>query len=52
MRVRALIPHVSLWLGYGLAVTGLALWSLPLALVVGGTVLFVAGGAQVSGRPR
>jgi len=44
MRARTLIPHITLWVGYGAAVAGLALWSHALALLVGGSVLFLAGG--------
>jgi hypothetical protein len=51
MRAGALIPHLSLWLGYGLAVAGLALWSPALALVVAGGILFAAGGLMLRG-PR
>lgn len=32
--------------GFLVAMTGLALWSLPLALVVGGTILFISGGLE------
>lgn len=49
MRGRALVPHVSMWMGYAMALSGLALWSLALALLVGGTVLFVAGGLMLRG---
>ena len=34
--------------GFLLAVVGLALWSLPLALVVAGAVLFVSGGLELA----
>lgn len=33
-------------LGFVLAVTGIALWSVPVACVVAGVVLFLAGGLE------
>lgn len=47
MQRRGLIPHLTLWVGYSAAVAGLALWSTALALLVGGSVLFVAGGLML-----
>ena len=38
--------------GFGLAVLGLGLWSVPLALVVGGLVLFVSGGLEHRAEQR
>ena len=33
--------------GFGLAVVGVALWSVPAAFCVAGVVLFVAGGLEL-----
>lgn len=40
----AILAHAFQFLGFGLLITGLALYSVPLALIASGGVLFVAGG--------
>jgi len=43
--MQARVAHVALWVGYGLIVAGVSLWSVPAGLIVAGVVLFAAGAA-------
>ncbi len=38
------MPTLFLLAGYALMVTGVALWSIPVACIVGGALMFIAGG--------
>lgn len=40
------MPAALMLVGFGLAVTGIALWSVPAACVVAGVVLFLCGGLE------
>lgn len=51
MTVRSLVPVVLMVVGWVMVVFGVAWWSVPAALVVGG-LLMVAAGILVDWEPR
>jgi len=44
------LADAFLIVGFGLVVAGVALWSIPAALIVAGVVLFLSGGAMKASR--
>lgn len=51
-RASRLVGHVSLTVGFGLVVTGVAGWSWQAACVVAGVGLFWGGGVLLAGEER